>query len=127
MTPTAQHQTPSSVGLRHVGLIAAITIATAVPPHAQAPAASKTRSHVTTLASDRFEGRLVGSNGERLASDYLVSQLRRIGARPAPGASDFLLPFEFTAGTPDGGSAAGNKNTPPRANQPIPAPRDRQA
>ena len=47
-----------------------------------------------------------GSNGERLASDYLVSQLRRIGAKPLPGATDFLLPFEFTAGTRDGGSTA---------------------
>src|SRR5436190_14256274 len=76
-------------------------------PHAQAPAAaSKTRAHVTALASEALEGRLVGSNGERLASDYLVSQLRRIGAKPLPGASDFLLPFEFTAGTRDGGSTA---------------------
>ena len=60
----------------------------------------------TALASERLEGRLVGSNGEQLASDYLVSQLRRIGARPLPGQNDFLLPFEFTAGTRDGGSTA---------------------
>jgi Zn-dependent M28 family amino/carboxypeptidase len=66
--------------------------------------ASKTRPHVETLASARLEGRLAGSNGERLASDYLVSELQKIGARPLPGQKDFRLPFEFTAGTRDGGS-----------------------
>src|SRR5690349_2453798 len=89
-----------------VGAFAAVALAAVLHGHAQAPATSKTRQFVTTLASERFEGRLVGSNGERLASDYLVSQLRRIGAKPLPGATDFLLPFEFTAGTRDGGSTA---------------------
>jgi hypothetical protein len=74
---------------------------------AQAPAttASRTKAHVTALASEKLEGRLVGSAGERLAADYLVSQLQRIGARPLPGQSDYRLPFDFTAGTQDGGSA----------------------
>jgi hypothetical protein len=71
---------------------------------AQSATASRTRSHVTALASEQLEGRLAGSNGERLAADYLVAQLKRIGARPLPGAQDFRLPFEFTAGTRDGGS-----------------------
>src|SRR5439155_8644808 len=31
--------------------------------------ASRTRAHVETLASERFEGRLAGSAGERLAGD----------------------------------------------------------
>src|SRR4029079_19389314 len=65
---------------------------------------SHTRPHVETLASPRLEGRLAGSNGERLASDYLVAELQKIGARPLPGQKDFRLPFEFTAGTKDGGS-----------------------
>jgi Zn-dependent M28 family amino/carboxypeptidase len=65
---------------------------------------SHTRPHVETLASPRLEGRLAGSNGERLASDYLVAELQKIGARPLPGQKDFRQPFEFTAGTRDGGS-----------------------
>ena len=65
---------------------------------------SKTRAHVETLASPRLEGRLAGSNGEKLASDYLVAELKKIGATSLPGQKDFLLPFEFTAGTKDGGS-----------------------
>jgi len=67
-------------------------------------AQSKTRAHVETLASPRLEGRLAGSNGERLAADYLVAELQKIGAKPIPGRSDYRLPFDFTAGTRDGGS-----------------------
>ncbi len=57
-----------------------------------------------TLASDKLDGRLTGSAGERLAGDYIVSQLQKIGAKPVPGQTDYRVPFEFTAGTRDGGS-----------------------
>ena len=67
-------------------------------------AQSQTRPHVQALASDRFEGRLAGSNGERLAADYIVGELQKIGAKPLPGQKDFRLPFEFTAGAKDGGT-----------------------
>ena len=71
---------------------------------ADTAAQTKTRTHVETLASPRLEGRLAGSNGEKLASDYLAAELQKIGAKPLPGQKDFRLPFEFTAGTRDGGS-----------------------
>ncbi|HZR23414.1 MAG TPA: M28 family peptidase [Vicinamibacterales bacterium] len=67
-------------------------------------AQSDTRTIVQTLASDRLEGRLAGSNGERLAADFIVGELKAIGAKPLPGQSDFRLPFDFTSGTKDGGS-----------------------
>jgi Peptidase family M28/PDZ domain/PA domain len=70
-----------------------------------AAAQTQTKAHVQTLASERLEGRLAGSNGEKLASDYIVSELKKIGAKPLPGRTDFLVPFEFTAGTKDGGSS----------------------
>ena len=77
----------------------------AIDGQSQAPATtSRTRAHVVALASDRLEGRLTGTNGEKLAADYLVAQLQRLGAKPLPGAADFRLPFEFTAGSRDGGS-----------------------
>jgi len=69
---------------------------------AQAP--SRTRAHVEALASPRLEGRLTGSAGEGLASDYLVSELRKMGAKPLPGQADYRMAFDFTAGTRDGGS-----------------------
>lgn len=68
---------------------------------------SKTRTYVQTLASDKFEGRLAGSHGEQLASDFLVGELQKLGAKPLPGKTDLRLPFEFTAGTKDGGSSIG--------------------
>jgi peptidase M28-like protein/PDZ domain-containing protein len=70
---------------------------------AQAP--SRTRAYVEALASPRLEGRLAGSNGEKLASEYIAAELQKIGAKPLPGANGFLSAFEFTAGTRDGGSA----------------------
>jgi Zn-dependent M28 family amino/carboxypeptidase len=65
---------------------------------------STTRKHVETLASEKLEGRLTGSAGERLAGDYLVSELKRIGAKPLPGFTDYRVPFDFTAGSRDGGT-----------------------
>jgi Zn-dependent M28 family amino/carboxypeptidase len=65
---------------------------------------------VQTLASDKFEGRLTGSPGERLAGDYLIAELKRMGARPLPGLTDFRMPFTFTAGSKDGGSTFAYKD-----------------
>jgi hypothetical protein len=70
----------------------------------QAAVASRTRAAVEFLASDRLEGRDTGSPGERLAGDYIAMQLARAGAKPLPGHRDMFMPFEFTAGTRDGGS-----------------------
>jgi hypothetical protein len=71
---------------------------------APATAQTRTKAHVQTLASEPLGGRLAGSEGEKLASDYIVAELKKSGAKPLPGRSDFLVPFEFTAGTKDGGS-----------------------
>jgi Zn-dependent M28 family amino/carboxypeptidase len=68
-------------------------------------AQADTRTLVRALASERTEGRLAGSNGERLAADFIIGELKSIGAKPLPGQNDFRLPFEFTAGTKDGGSS----------------------
>ena len=78
----------------------------ALPSQSQTTAspASKTRAHVQTLASEKLEGRQAGSSGEKLAADYIVRELTRIGAKPLPGQSDFFNAFEFTAGTKDAGS-----------------------
>jgi hypothetical protein len=62
------------------------------------------RTHVQRLTAPGLDGRLTGSSGERLAVDYLVSELQKIGARPLPGLGDYRLPFDFTAGTRDAGS-----------------------
>jgi len=84
-------------------ILAACLLASA-PGFSQTATSSRTRTHVQTLASDKFEGRLTGSPGEKLAADYLISELKRMGARPLPGMTDFRMPFTFTAGSKDGGS-----------------------
>ena len=84
--------------------LAALLLAATAAPHAQTAVASRTRAHVEFLASDRLEGRESGSPGERQAGDYIATQLARMGAKPLPGHADMFLPFEFTAGTRDGGS-----------------------
>jgi len=85
-------------------LLAIVAAALLAQPGARA-LDSRTRVHVEALASDGFDGRLTGSPGERLAGDYIVAQLKKIGAKPLPGRDDYRLPFEFTAGTRDGGSS----------------------
>src|SRR5262245_17130198 len=85
-------------------LFSALLVVATAPLPAQVATASRTRAHVETLASEKFAGREAGSDGERLAADYIVSQLTRIGARPLPGRRDMFQPFEFTAGSRDGGS-----------------------
>ena len=94
---------------RLAAVVAALGIISGALGHAQtrtaSPTLSPTRAHVEFLASDTLEGREAGSPGERLAADYITAQLARIGARPLPGRSDLLMPFEFTAGSRDGGSS----------------------
>jgi Zn-dependent M28 family amino/carboxypeptidase len=60
-------------------------------PHAFKPAidAGDFAEQVKILASDEFEGRGPGSNGERRTTEYLVEQLKRIGAKPGNGESWF--------------------------------------
>jgi len=86
-----------------VAIIAGVALSTAAT-FSQSPATSRTRTYVETLASERFAGREAGSAGERLAGDYLAAQLTRLGAKPLPGRDSLFLPFDFTAGSRDGGS-----------------------
>lgn len=44
---------------------------------------AKMRTDVKYLASDELEGRGVGTQGEKLATDYLAAQLKAAGAKPA--------------------------------------------
>src|SRR5688572_30756744 len=66
--------------------------------------ATRTRTHVETLASEKFEGRQAGSDGERRAAEYIAGELARLGAKPLPGSADSFHSFQFTAGAKDAGS-----------------------
>jgi hypothetical protein len=104
--------------LRHAISAALLLAAVTTPARAQTGAATAaTRPHVEALASERLQGRQAGSEGERLAAEYLASQLARLGAVPLPGndtscskaqplvcLAAMSRSFEFTAGSRDGGS-----------------------
>ena len=92
--------------LAAVGL-AAMTSCGAAPE----PVTFDTRVLVEALASDELEGRLTGTAGSRKAADFIVAKLEAIGATPLPGADDFRLPFQFTAGVRDGGSRVSVRGT----------------
>src|SRR5688572_666403 len=104
-------------------LIAAGLLVIPATGRTQSAATSPVRAHVEFLASDKLEGREAGSQGERLAAEYLTRQLTRIGARPLPGRADMFMSFEFTAGSRDGGSRVTLTNS----NRAFSSPADVQA
>ncbi len=89
-----------------IAISSGLLLGQALSSHAQATvdAPSRTRTHVQTLASEKLEGRMAGSAGERLAAEYIARELARIGAAPLPGQASVFQTFEFTAGTKDAGS-----------------------
>ncbi|MEP7169027.1 MAG: M20/M25/M40 family metallo-hydrolase, partial [Bacteroidota bacterium] len=58
----------------------------------------KLKNHISILASDAFEGRETGTNGEHLTYDYIIAQYKDIGLEPK-GTEEFLQPFPFTKET----------------------------
>jgi Tol biopolymer transport system component len=55
------------------------------------------RQHITYLASDALDGRLTGTEGERLATQYVADVFKAVGLTPY-GDKEWFDPFEFTAG-----------------------------
>jgi len=96
-------------------LLTTLGLAWSASAQSAAPAAGAgTKAYVSALASERAEGRLAGTAGERVAGDYLIEQLKRIGVRPAPGQKDYRVSFQFTAGTKDGGTTVAIECPPTR-------------
>ncbi len=56
------------------------------------------RQSVAELASERMAGRLTGTDGERLATEYAAAILEKSGLEPAGDNGTFFQSFEFTAG-----------------------------
>ena len=51
------------------------------------------RAHTRFLADDQLAGRGTGTDGERLAAAYIVSQLQRLGLSPLRNDTSFMLPI----------------------------------
>ncbi|MGI8605223.1 MAG: M28 family peptidase [Verrucomicrobiales bacterium] len=56
------------------------------------------KTHISYLASDALEGRLAGTRGEILATEYAARMLERFGLGPAGENGSWFLSFDFTAG-----------------------------
>lgn len=56
------------------------------------------KKHITILADDAMEGRETGTEGEKMASDYISKEFKSIGLIPK-GSNGFLHPFPFNAGS----------------------------
>lgn len=56
------------------------------------------RLHVEYLASDELEGRLTGTEGERLATEYVAGVMEKSGLLPFGAEDGWFDPFDFTAG-----------------------------
>jgi len=88
-----------------LGLLLATSPASGQAQPAAKPVPSRTRAHVDALASPKLEGRLTGTTGADAAAAYIERELKRIGAKPLPGATSFRVPFTFTSGIKDDGSS----------------------
>ena len=55
------------------------------------------QSHISYLASDKLEGRRAGTNGEKLASEYISQKFQEIGLQPK-GSDGFFQSFEIYDG-----------------------------
>ncbi len=56
------------------------------------------RLHVERLASEEMEGRLTGTQGERLAGDYVASAFKALGLEPAGDDGGWFQSFDFSVG-----------------------------
>ncbi|MGI9433637.1 MAG: M28 family peptidase, partial [Geminicoccaceae bacterium] len=55
------------------------------------------RRHVEILASKTMNGRLTGTEGEKLATAYVANAFERLDLEPAGDDGSFFQPFDFTA------------------------------
>jgi Zn-dependent M28 family amino/carboxypeptidase len=55
------------------------------------------QTHISYLADDKLEGRRAGTNGEKLAMEYISNEFRKTGLHPK-GTNGFYQPFEIYDG-----------------------------
>ena len=55
---------------------------------------SNLQKHIHYLADDKLEGRRAGTNGEKLAQEYISNEFQQIGIQPR-GSDGFFQPFDL--------------------------------
>ena len=56
------------------------------------------KKEITYLASDKLQGRRTGTEGEKLAYEYLSDQFEKAGLAPKGDGNSFIQPFEINEG-----------------------------
>src|SRR5437773_12581421 len=59
---------------------------------------ARMRKDITYLASDELEGRGVTTKGINLAADYIASEFRKAGLKPAGADGTYFQPFSMGSG-----------------------------
>ena len=52
------------------------------------------QAHIGYLANDKLEGRRMGTAGEKLAYDYIITQFKSVGLLPVGDNQTYLQKFE---------------------------------
>src|SRR5436190_13677103 len=92
-----------------------------LPPEAvtQGISGAELYRHIKALASDEFEGRAPGTQGEELTVNYLVRELKALGLRPGNPDGTFVqeVPLIGIASVPSASFCVGPKCTTWKLNQ----------
>ena len=56
------------------------------------------KAEVSWLADEKRDGRAVGSDGARMAADWLAEYFKKAGVQSLPGVDGYFHPFEFNSG-----------------------------
>ena len=86
-------------------LILLFTVQSSIGQKTKSPKLSKAdkttvanlQNHISYLADDKLEGRRAGTNGEKLAGEYISKKFQEIGLQPK-GSDGFYQPFEINDG-----------------------------
>ena len=70
--------------------------------------------HIERLASDEFQGRAPGTEGERLTINYIAEQLRARGAEPAGEGGSWFQPVRLVERRPGASQVALDRARPRR-------------
>lgn len=80
-------------------IIFLLFIATSIATKAQLPfkddaIKSSLKKHISFLADDKLEGRLIGSNGEKLAYEYIIENFKQSGLKAQGTDGGYLQSFQ---------------------------------
>jgi len=95
------NQIPTMISFHRKGLLLLLFVAQFAAAQkikkADKPILANLHNHIEYLASDQLEGRRTGTNGEKLAMEYISNQFKVIGLI-AKGTEEYYQPFEVDDG-----------------------------